>query len=303
MKPKHLLALGVLAAVAAASLTAAQKPAPPQPTEQQKLKERVDALESQLKEAQAKADRAAMEKDYILRTQNHYEAYYKEVFSTQTHILWTIGITVTLLSVTLSVVFFVAGRFGFNIFDRRIDLALEKATAQLRTEFTEMLGKETQALREANSTQLKTLEEGLTKRITQLGSDLEIRSNFQNEYNNAYSAAMGSLWPAAADGFRRALTIYKKQQTRQLIPKRTAAGTICQLLTCTQATEPDKFPENAAKELATPLFSGLDEERVIAATLSSEFAPFLAKSPQRPTQAPQPGTASAPAAPEKPTTK
>ena len=75
MKPKRLLALGVFLAggTAAASLTAAQKPAPPQPTEQQKLEGRVDALESQLKEAQAKADRAAMEKDYITRVQKQYE--------------------------------------------------------------------------------------------------------------------------------------------------------------------------------------------------------------------------------------
>lgn len=85
MKPTYLLALGVfLTSVVAASPTAAQKPAPPQPTEQQKLKEHVDALESQLKEAQARADRAAMEKDCIERIQKQHQSDYKKVLSSQT---------------------------------------------------------------------------------------------------------------------------------------------------------------------------------------------------------------------------
>jgi hypothetical protein len=84
MKPKHLLALGVLAAVAAGSLTAAQKPAPPQLTEQQKLKERVDAHDSEIKALKEKADRAAIEKDYIERTQKQHESDYKKVLSSQT---------------------------------------------------------------------------------------------------------------------------------------------------------------------------------------------------------------------------
>jgi len=57
MQPKHLLALGVLVGVVAtASLTAAQKSTPTQLPEQQKLKERIEVLESQLREALAKAD-------------------------------------------------------------------------------------------------------------------------------------------------------------------------------------------------------------------------------------------------------
>src|SRR5713226_7453391 len=69
---------------------AQQKPAPPPPHSQTQLEDRVKELETRLNAAEQKAVSAAMEKDYILRTQNHYESYYKEVFSTQTHILWTI---------------------------------------------------------------------------------------------------------------------------------------------------------------------------------------------------------------------
>jgi hypothetical protein len=55
MKPKHLAALGVLLlSLADVSLPSAQKPA--QPTELQKLKERVGALESRQKTAQQRAD-------------------------------------------------------------------------------------------------------------------------------------------------------------------------------------------------------------------------------------------------------
>ena len=119
----HFIAsIAVIVLLAAHPPAAAQqKPAPPSPNSQAQLEARVKDLEIRLNAAEQKAASAAMEKEYILRTQNHYEAYYKEVFSTQTYILWTIGITATLLSITLTAVFFIAGRFGFNIFDRKID--------------------------------------------------------------------------------------------------------------------------------------------------------------------------------------
>ena len=99
MKPTRLLALGVLLAgvTAAASLTGAQKSALPQQIEQQRLNERVDALESQLKEAQAKADRAAMEKDYIERIQKEVNAYYEKAFNTQLAIVTIIAVIVGLV--------------------------------------------------------------------------------------------------------------------------------------------------------------------------------------------------------------
>jgi hypothetical protein len=213
--------------------------------------------------------------------------------------MWTLGI----MGIILAAVFGLTARFGLNLFDRRIQDALRDASTKLREEFTKKLEDELQNLEKSNTDQMARLEESLQKRIAQLGTDLDIRSHFQSEHAHAFSAAMGSLWPNAADGFRRALAIYNEQQSRQLIPKSAAAGTICQLLTSIRASEPDKFSENAAKELATPLFSGLDEERALAATFDSELAPLLKKSPQRPTPPARPGTASMPAAPEKPTTK
>src|SRR6267142_7120929 len=88
MKPTYLLALGVfLTSVVAALPTGAQKPAPPQPTEQQKLKERVDAHDSDIRALKEKADGAAIEKDYIERTQKDTEKYYERAFETQVKFL------------------------------------------------------------------------------------------------------------------------------------------------------------------------------------------------------------------------
>jgi hypothetical protein len=82
MKPTYLLALGVfLTSVVGASLTAAQKPAPPQPTEQQELKERVDAHDSDIKSLKEKADRAAIEKDYIERVEKDTREFYSQAFN------------------------------------------------------------------------------------------------------------------------------------------------------------------------------------------------------------------------------
>lgn len=246
------------AAVASTTSTAAQKPAPAQSTEQQKLKERVDTLESQLKEAQAKADRAAMEKDYITRVQKQYEAYYKEVFGTQTHILWTIGITVTLLSVTLSVVFFVAGRFGFNLFDRKIDSALRDATTQLRTEFTERLAKETGALREANSAQLKTLQEGLQAQIAKEIAHLEARSACAFYYSQGLSFGVAGEHTKAREYFRGALEVYVK--SRESFRPTTKIPALADIFRAIQYGNPENFLNEAKKELADDLYNDLGPE-------------------------------------------
>lgn len=67
MKPKRLLALGVLLAgvTAAASLPAAQKPAPPLPPSQTQLEQRVKELEKRLDAADQKAASAAKEEHVV----------------------------------------------------------------------------------------------------------------------------------------------------------------------------------------------------------------------------------------------
>ena len=261
-----------------------EKSASPSPHSQGQLDDRVKDVETRLSSAEQKAATAAMEKDYITRVQKQYESYYKEVFSTQTHILWTIGITVTLLSVTLSVVFFVAGRFGFNIFDRRIDMALRDATAQLRIEFTELLVKETQALREANAVQLKALEEGLTKRINAQEQDLRARSDFQFRFAQGLTLGADKRPVDARGLFRSALKTYKEGRDRGLIPKGTGTLAARNLFRQFKKADNANFAENAKKELADEFYNDLEDELALAAVGLDWLGPLLkergtAKSP------------------------
>ena len=106
MKPTYLLALGFfLTSAVGASPTAAQKHASPQPAEQQKLMDRLDVLESQLKAAQGKADCAAFERDYLEHIQKRLEADYKKNPSSQTTLDHTKAV-VEILAYAAALVFF-----------------------------------------------------------------------------------------------------------------------------------------------------------------------------------------------------
>jgi len=281
MKPKHLLALGVLAAVAAASLTAAEKPAPAQLTEQQKLKERVDTLESQLKEAQAKADRAAMEKDYIERVQKQYESYYEKAFNTQVAI-------VSILALFITIVLAVAARFGFQTFDRRIDTALAAASAQLRTEFNQQLRTDLETLRKDNAERVKQLEHELTSRIAKLESDLAkkiaqqqadlmIVSNHNVMFLQGIAAMHGESHSSARDNYRGALLFYKQGKTRGVISRYEGAKTVANVFRSIEGIDPKKFDEEAKKELADhrDLYDALKEELAAAALEFPKLAPNI----------------------------
>ncbi len=254
---------------------APQKPAPPPPTSQAQLEARVKDLESRLAAAEQKAASAAMEKDYILRTQNHYETYYKEVFSTQTHILWTIGVTATLLSITLAAVFFIAGRFGFNIFDRRIEMALKQASADLRTEFAERLANETNALQEAHASELKTLEDGLTKRVAQQEQDLTTRSQYQFQFAQAFSLFANESWDGAIRTFRYALGIYKQGKPRGIFEDRQGRRVTANIFNSIRKRDGAKFEVAAKKELELDVYKGLEDELNFAATEVPELGPLL----------------------------
>jgi hypothetical protein len=225
-----------------------------------------------------------MEKEYILRIQNHYETYYKEVFSTQTHILWTIGLTATLISITLMAVFFVAGRFGFNIFDRKIDSALKDATTQLRTEFAERLANETNALQEAHASELKALEHDLTKRIAQQELELKIRSRYQFDFAQGLAAGADGRRADARATFRRALRNYKLGKARQLIPKRSGATTVRNIFIQFLIEDKANFVENTGKELADELYNDLEDELALAAVLLTALGPVLKERQATPSQ-------------------
>jgi uncharacterized membrane protein (DUF106 family) len=275
MKTKHLLALGVLLAgvTAAASLTGAQKSALPQPTEQQKLKERVDALESQLKEAQAKADRAAMEKDYIERIQKEVNAYYEKAFNTQLATVTIIGLIVGLI-----------GKFGV---DHIVQSKLTKASTTLRDGFRKELTDELQKLRDSNAAQINQLED-----------DLMLRSEYGFQVLQALTQATAHEYAAALDCRRDALRAYKRSKPRQLFSKEFGPNTLHQIFFTIEEANPANFREVAKEELANELYDGLEEELAQAALQLEWLAPLVRERKRgapAPTQPATPAAVPAPA--------
>ncbi|SRR6266704_3263557 len=247
---------------------AQQKPAPSSPNSQAQLEARVKDLEARLTAAEQKAASAAMEKDYITRVQKQYETYYDKVLSTQT---WTLGI----FGLILTAVFFLAGRIGFGVFDRRIDSSLREVSAQLRTEFTQQLRTELDALRAANAERIKELEAALTKRISDQEEDLKTRSDYQFHYVRGLAAYVDERYAESKRLLRQALAIYKSGRDRRLFDTRTGARTIANLFSMLKQEDEANHVENARNELADKLYNGLEEELALAALNLTWLAPLL----------------------------
>jgi hypothetical protein len=242
---------------------AQQKPAAPSRPSQAQLEDHVKELETRLNDAEQKAASAAMEKDYITRVQKQYEA-----FNTQVWILSILGLILTTL-------FFLAGRIGFSVFDRRIDSALKEASAQLRTEFNQQLRTDLETLRQQNSAQLNALEDALSRRITEQEKDLRTRSAYQHSFAQALAFAISGSYATARNQFRSALTIYKHTKPKQLFGKQAGAVTAENLFLTFQHEDKDNFAENAKKELADVLYDGLEDELARAALELTWLAPLL----------------------------
>lgn len=263
MKPKRLLVLGVLlvGVTAATSLIAAQKPAPPQPTEQQKLKERLDALDSQLKEAQAKADRAVMEKEYIERIQKEAKDYYDKAFLTQLAIVTIIGLFVA-----------AAGKFGV---DHIVQSKLTEASAKLRDEFTKNLDERFRQLEESNEGRLQLLKEGVESTINELAKDVRIRSDYHFFFLRGLAFSIGGKHDTAVGYFGAAIQKYKEGKPRSLFPRDIGTGALLNMFLAIQMLDAGKFLDNAKKELADPLYDGLDDELATAALKLEAIAPLI----------------------------
>jgi hypothetical protein len=245
MKPTYLLALGAfLTSVVAASQTAAQKPAPLQPAEQQKVKERVDTLESQLKEAQAKADRAAMEKDYIERIQKEVNAYYEKAFATQIIVITIIGLIVSLV-----------GKFGV---DHIVQSKLTEASSKLHEDFTAQLAVELQKLNDSNAVQLKQLEDDLNQRIEKKVTKLETETTVSLFFSLAVSFALAEKYAEARGADRCALESLAKNP-EDFTPTSTQS-IVNHLFRMIKAADPQKFHQEAKKELAADLYKKFENQ-------------------------------------------
>jgi hypothetical protein len=249
---------------------AQQKSILPPPNSQAQLEEHVKELEKRLNEAEQKAASAAMEKDYITRIQKQYETYYEKAFNTQVAILSVIALFIT-------IIFGLVAKFGFGIFDRTIQLNLTEASTKLRTEFAERLAKETNELREANLAELKALEDGLSKRLTEQEKDLKTRSDYQFHFVRGLAGAVYKSYADAREVFRAALAIYKSTKPKQLIEKSYGVTCARNIFITIQREDEANFVEKAKKELADELYNDLEDELALVAVDITWLAPLLAE--------------------------
>ena len=257
MKPKDLLTLGVLvASLAIASLTAAQEPAPPRTTEQQKLKDRVEALELRQKTDEEKADRAALEKDRTEKIQQQYEDYYGKMHTEMRVLEGSVAI------LTLFVGF--AAFFGFSVFDQRIQHALGRAATNLETKSGEKLAEELETLKSSNTARLNQIEDGVN-----------CRTYYNFYFAQGEAASADGRHGEALDSFRRALKTYKSCKTRGVFAPANGGRVLRHIFVTIQKLHKDKFTDEAQKELGDKLYDDLKHELALAALEVNGFSPLV----------------------------
>ena len=262
------LSLVVLLAVAALSVCPALRCEQPQKTARTTQEDRVKKLEERADAAEKAAAAAAIDKDYIARTQKFYESYYEKILNTQ---MWTLGI----VGLILTTVFFLVARFSLNMIDERTKLVTAEATVQMRNEYARAIAKEIQKLWDSNSADNKKLKDALTTQIQELQQHLRERSEFQMQFVQALAEAADGRPADSAVALRNALQAYKSGKARNSFETRVGATTVRALFESLQKTHGELAPEKAREELADPLYNGLEEELALAALQSPWLAPLI----------------------------
>ena len=258
MNRRCLLALGVILAGITTNepLTAQQKPAQ---QEQQKLKDRIDALDNEIKAVNEKSDRAAMEKDYIERIQTDAKAYYEKAFNTQLIIVSIIGLFLA-----------VVGKFGV---DHIVHSKVTEASANLRAALTTQLAAELEKLRQSNAAQVKLLQDNLQKRMNELEHDLNCRTSYSFYVAQGQAAGADGRHDQALNSFRRALKTYKSGQ--HLFATDNGGRVLRNIFVAVKNLHKDNFTEEAKKELANELYNDLEDELAQAALVLTWLGPLV----------------------------
>jgi hypothetical protein len=286
MRP-YVLVLATLLAFFVPVLRAQQPQKVPKVTQEDRLKK----LEDRADAAEKAAASAAMEKDYIARTQKQYESYYQKVLNTQ---MWTLGI----MGVILTGVFVLVAKFSLKMIDEQTKTATAGATVQMRNEYARALAKEVQKLWDSNAADVKKLKETLTAQFTELQQNLKERSDFQMQFVQALAEGLDERQGDSLLMFRNALQTYKSGKTRNLIEPKVGATTARAIFESLRKTHPENYVDKAREELADTLYNDLQEELALAALQSPWLTPLLNERtpvvPEPP--APVPASASAPPA-------
>jgi len=259
----------ILVLVAAcAFLSPAVRTQQPQKAQHTAQEDRIKRLEDRADAEEKAASAAAMEKDYIGRTQRLYESYYQKTFNMQ---MWTLAI----VGLLLIAVFAMVVRFSLNLFEQRTKLATADATAQMRNEHGRILAKEVQKLWDSNAADSKKLKEALTAQIALLEQNLKDRSDFEIHFVQGVAGGADGGQDECVGSFRRALMAYTSCKPRNLIETRVGAATVRFIFEAIRKQQGENSVEKAREELAQPLYNGLEKELALVALQSPWLAPLI----------------------------
>jgi hypothetical protein len=256
--------------------------------------DRIKKLEERADAAEKTAAAAAMEKEYILRTQQLYESYYAKTLTTQ---LWALGIVCLLLTG----VFALVTRFSLNLFEQRTKLAITDATTQLRNDYARVLSKEVQKLWESNAADNRKLKDALTAQTAEFERNVKDRSEFQMQFVQGLAAVHEERLEDCVACFRQALAAYKAGKPRNLMETKAGATTARYIFESLRKKSGESCAEKAGEELGDSLYNGMEEELALAALQSEWLAPLIMGRNPAPAPAPEHAQLAEPASEARPT--
>jgi hypothetical protein len=261
---QRILVLAAVLAIFSPALRSEQ----PQKASHATQEDRLKKLEERADAAEKAASIAVMEKDYITRTQKHYESYYQKVLDTQ---MWTLGI----MGLILTGVFVLVARFSLKMIDEQTKTATAGATVQMRNEYARALAKEVQKLWDSNAADVKKLKETLTAQFAELEQNLKDRSNFQMQFVQALAEDLEARQGDSMLTFRNALRAYKSGKPRNLIEANVGATTTRCIFDSLRRKHGENYVGKAREELADSLYNDLEEELALAALQSPWLTPLI----------------------------
>jgi multidrug efflux pump subunit AcrB len=261
---RHILLLAAVLAFFSPALRAEQ----PQKASHSTAEDRLKKLEERADAAEKAASSAAMEKDYITRTQKQYESYYQRVLNTQ---MWTLGI----MGVILVGVFVLVARFSLKLIDEQTKTATAGATVQMRNEYARALAKDVQKLWDSNAADIKKLKETLAAEFAELEQNLKDRSDFQAQFVQAHAEELDESQGDSVVTFRNALRTYKSGKARNLIEAKVGATTARSVFESLRRKHRENYVDKAREELADSLYNDLKEELALAALQSPWLTPLI----------------------------
>ena len=261
---RHILLLAAVLAFFSTALRSEQ----PQKASHSTQDDRLKKVEERADAAEKAASSAAMEKDYITRTQKQYESYYQRVLNTQ---MWTLGI----MGVILVGVFVLVARFSLKLIDEQTKTATAGATVQMRNEYARALAKDVQKLWDSNAADIKKLKETLTVQFAELEQNLKDRSDFQAQFVQALAEELDESQGDSLVTFRNALRTYKAGKARNLIEAKVGATTARSVFESLRRKHRENYVDKAREELADSLYNDLKEELALAALQSPWLTPLI----------------------------